>query len=145
MPKLSLRMLRLCLGDRLPASMLSLLAISVASCAAPTQYMGISLVPGAADAELQQLAQRARGGDQQAQLDLGIAFEEGRGVAINRKLATSLYRRAAKSSPSTLWVYVPSAGGGAPARVLPVQRASLQGLLEARLRLDRIDNAKVTR
>ena len=86
--------------------------------------------------ELQALAERARGGDQQAQLELGSAFEEGRGVAANRKQARKLYRMAAKDNPGTQWVYMPSPGGGAPAMVMPVRTgAPRAGLDEAKRRL----------
>ena len=86
--------------------------------------------------ELQALAERARGGDQQAQLELGIAYEEGRGVAADRKRAMKLYRMAAKDDPGTQWVYMPSPGGGAPAMVMPVKTgAPRAGLDEAKRRL----------
>ena len=86
--------------------------------------------------ELQALAERARGGDQQAQLELGSAFEEGRGVAANRKQARKLYRMAAKDNPGTQWVYMPSPGGGAPAMVMPVRTGVPRaGLDEAKRRL----------
>ena len=104
-------------------------------------YLGIPLSAGLADPGLQQLAARAQSGDKQAQLALGIAFEEGRGVTPNRSRAIFLYRHAAKDSPSTLWVYAPSPGGGAPARVLPFDKPFSPGLPEARLRLDRMTNA----
>jgi TPR repeat protein len=67
----------------------AVLLILLVVCAAPSSYMGIGFGPGAASPELQSLAQRA-----QARLDLGIAYEEGRGVALDRRKARSLYRLA---------------------------------------------------
>ena len=99
--------------------------------ASPALFDSRSLPP-----ELQALAERARGGDQQAQLELGIAYEEGRGVAADRKQARKLYRMAAKDNPGTQWVYMPSPGGGAPAMVMPVRTGVPRaGLDEAKRRL----------
>ena len=99
--------------------------------ASPAQFDSRGLPP-----EVQALAERARGGDQQAQLELGIAYEEGRGVAADRKQAMKLYRMAAKDNPGTQWVYMPSPGGGAPAMVMPVRTgAPRAGLDEAKRRL----------
>lgn len=117
-----------------------LLPLAMSGCVSAS-YMGIAFAPGAADPALQQLAQRAREGDKQAQLDLGIAFEEGLGVIPSRRRAITLYRDAAKDNPGTRWVYAPSPGGGAPARVLPTDGHFAPGLLDARRRLDKILNA----
>jgi len=121
----------------LPACFLALLALAaVSSGCATNSYMGIALAPGAAPAGLQQLARRAQGGDKQAQLALGIRYEEGDGVAPDRRQAMTLYRLAARASGGTLWVYAPSPGNGAPARVIPVDGGQRQaGLSEAKLRL----------
>lgn len=111
------------------------LALLCASCSS-NSYMGIALAPGAAPFEVQQLARRAQGGDKQAQLALGIRYEEGDGVAPDQRQAMRLYRQAARDSGGTLWVYAPSPGNGAPARVIPVDRGPRQsGLAEAKLRL----------
>lgn len=67
----------------------------VPGCADTSRYMGISLVPGQTDAALQQLAARSRMGDGDAQLDLGIRFEEGRGVPADLAKALKLYSYAA--------------------------------------------------
>jgi TPR repeat protein len=72
------------------AALLALAApLTLAACA-PTSYAGISLKPGAADPELQSLARRAQGGDKHAQLELGIRYEEGRGVPANLDRASYL-------------------------------------------------------
>lgn len=113
-----------------------------AGCTRPS-YMGISMLPGQAPLELQELAQRARIGDQQAQLDLGIRFEEGKGVSVDKKHATRLYRQAASNYGGTIWVYSPSPGNGAPARVIPMENGATQfGLEEARQRLSAIKQSE---
>jgi hypothetical protein len=61
-----------------------LLALPLWACANGS-YGGIPLVSGAASVELQDLARRAQAGDKHAQLELGIRFEEGRGVPVDRK------------------------------------------------------------
>lgn len=76
----------------------SAIVVLLLGCAAPRSYMGISLEPGAAPAELQALAYRAQSGEKQAQLDLGIAFEEGTLVPVNIRSARKLYSRAASNT-----------------------------------------------
>jgi hypothetical protein len=110
--------------------------ISLAGCAS-SSYMGIGFAPGAAAQDLQGLAQRAQAGDKQAQLDLGIAYEEGLGVERNLHIAKSLYRKAASESGGTIWVYTPPVGNGTSGRVMPVNLGVKQGgLAEASRRLD---------
>lgn len=59
------------------------------------------------------------------------------GVPEGKSSAIKLYRQAASDSGGTTWVYAPSPGGNAPARVLPVHRGSKQlGLDEAKWRLE---------
>ncbi len=126
----------------LPACTLLAVLLLSAGCST-SSYMGIALAPGAAPADLQQLARRAQGGDKQAQLALGIRYEEGDGVAPDRWRAMKLYRQAARDSGGTLWVYAPSPGNGAPARVIPVNLGlKHSGLLEARERLQAISQAE---
>jgi hypothetical protein len=99
--------------------------------------MDIGFAPGAAPTELQGLAMRAQAGDKQAQLDLGIAYEEGRGVAVDRNKASKLYRLASADTGGTTWVYVPPARKGEAGRVTPVDLGVRQsGLREAKVRLD---------
>lgn len=98
-------------------------------------YMGIPLT-GAVDPALRSLAARASAGDKQAQLELGIAFEEGRGVPFNSGRAEKLYRLAASDSGGKSWVYSPPVGDGSIGRVIPVDLGTPQtGLLEAKQRL----------
>lgn len=110
-----------------------------AACAS-NSYMGISLVSGQASADLQNLARRAQIGDKQAQLDLGIRFEEGAGVPVDRKRATKLYRLAAIDSGGPVWVYIPSVTEGRQGRVIQVGDGSRKpGLIQARLRLEAME------
>ena len=111
--------------------------LALTGCAAPTSYAGISLVPGATDPELQRLAQMARSGDKQAQLELGIRFEEGLGVERNIGKARKQYRQAASDSGGVIWVYQPPVKKGGSGRVMPVNFGARQkGLVEAARRLD---------
>jgi hypothetical protein len=115
------------------------LALFISSCAT-NNYMGVPLTAGAADPELQELASRAQAGDKHAQLELGIAFEEGRGVPRELKTAEKLYRLAARDSGGTMWVYSPPVGNGASGRVIPLRRGPRQaGLTEAQARLEALD------
>ena len=100
--------------------------------------MGVSLKPGGADPAVQALAARASIGDKQAQLDLGIRFLNGQGMTADKRRACDLFRLSASDSGGPLWIYTPSPGGGAPARVLPVQTATpTAGLASARVWLER--------
>jgi hypothetical protein len=112
------------------------LSLVAATACATHDYMGISLTPGQAPPELQHLALRAQAGDKQAQLDLGIRFEEGVEVPQNRERAMHLYRQAATESGGTRWVYSPPVGDGLPGRVIPIGPGVKQpGLAEAKCRL----------
>jgi hypothetical protein len=115
-------------------------SLAATTACAPDSYMAISLVPGQVSAEVQDLARRAQVGDKQAQLDLGIRFEEGIGVPQDKAQAKKLYAQAAADSGGTIWVYVPSPGNGAPGRVLPVDTGTRQaGLEAAKARLQALD------
>lgn len=107
----------------------------MSGCAA-TGYAGIPLAAGAADPELQSLARRAQAGDKQAQLDLGIRYEEGRGVPVSPARAERLYRRAAQSSGGVQLVYVPAASPQGRGQTVPFYRGPVvPGLPEAQARL----------
>jgi TPR repeat protein len=67
--------------------------------------MGIGLSSGASPYELQDLARRALIGDKQAQLELGIAFEEGRGIPVDHRRARRLYSLAASETGGSAWVW----------------------------------------
>lgn len=115
-----------------------LAAVLLTSACASRSYMGVSLKPGGADPAVQALAARASTGDKQAQLDLGIRFLNGQGITADENRACNLFRLSASDSGGPLWIYTPSPGGGAPARVVPVQNAMpTAGLASARVWLER--------
>jgi TPR repeat protein len=123
--------------ELLAAALLASLALG--ACAAPSSYMGISFIPGAAASDLQDLAQRAQAGDKLAQLNLGIAFEEGRDVAADNVSARKLYLAAANNSGGSKWIYQPSVVHGQPGRVVAINTGAFQeGLVEAKDRLARL-------
>jgi hypothetical protein len=120
-------------GSFMAKSFVSVAICAVATACASSNYMGISLAPGAAPTDVQRLAAGAQAGDKHAQLELGERFEAGQGVPADRSRAIRLYRMAASDSGGTLWVYSPSPGGGAPARVIAIDRGlEKSGLPEAR-------------
>ncbi len=104
------------------------------------QYMGIDLASEFVLRDIRSLAQRAQAGDKQAQLELGIAFEQGRGVPRDLEAARSLYKLAASDSGGPIWVYVPGVNGSA-GRVMQVGDTPFQvGLAAAAERLEALDN-----
>jgi TPR repeat protein len=118
------------------------MAAGTAGCAGGS-YAGIPLAADAADPELQQLARRAQTGDKQAQLELGIRYEEGRGVLRDLDRAERLYRGAAAASGGRTWVYSPSVRKGGSGRAIPVDRGPRQpGLAEAARRLAALRNGR---
>jgi hypothetical protein len=107
-----------------------------AGCAPATSFQGISLTSKSVSPELRNLAERAAGGDKRAQLELGIRFEEGRGVAPDWRRAERLYAMAAASSGGTMMIYVPPVRPGGSGSVMPVNTGpAVPGLAEARERL----------
>jgi hypothetical protein len=116
---------------------LAAFVLLVSGCGPRSGYQGISFAAGAASAELQSLAQHAAAGDKWAQLELGIRFEEGRGVPISWSRAERLYRSAASRSGGTMMVYVPPVGRSGSGRVMPVGTGpEAAGLPQARERLE---------
>jgi hypothetical protein len=98
--------------------------------------MGISFAPGAAANDLQELARRAQAGEKRAQLDLGIAYEEGRGLSKDSKRARNLYRMAATTSGGTIYVYQPPVKKGGRGGAVPVNMGPVVlGLEAAKARL----------
>src|SRR4051812_16176372 len=75
---------------------LAIAAIALNGCS--TSAYGIPLAPERAPADLQELARHAQGGDKHAALELGIRYEEGRGVPMDVRQAIRLYRQAAMTS-----------------------------------------------
>lgn len=99
--------------------------------------LGIGGGPGGMAAmSLAALARQAQAGSKRAQLELGIRFEEGIGVAPDLRKARKLYGKAASASGGTLWVYSPPVGNGTSGRVIPINQGPRQpGLAEAQRRL----------
>jgi hypothetical protein len=127
-------------GRRLRAAAAALLPLCatplLAACAA-NAYAGVPLAAGAADPGIQDLARRARAGDGRARLELGIRYEEGRGVPLDLDRAERLYLAAAFDRGSRLDVYLPPVSGGA-GRMLSVDGPGGGGLDEALVRLARL-------
>jgi hypothetical protein len=132
-------------SDLAAVTLVSVALFAAGGCSAPTSYMGISLAPGAADPLMQDIARNARAGDKQAQLQLGVAYEEGRGVARDESRARKLYALAANDSGGTIWVYQPPVKKGGNGRVVPVNVGpKVAGLAEAKGRLERLRGDKTT-
>jgi hypothetical protein len=119
-------------------------ALTLAACAAPSSYMGISFAPGQATSGLQDLARRAQAGDKQAQLDLGIAYEEGRGVAVDLKRASALYVQAAATTGGKIYVYQSPTKKGGRGGVVPINLGpEVRGLVAAKGRWAKLKVAKL--
>jgi TPR repeat protein len=110
-------------------------ALALGACAAPGTYAGISLAAGIADPQLQALARRAQAGDKRAQLDLGIRYEEGLGVATDLGRAEKLYAIAAADAHRQTWRYQKSALGSQAFFAPSSDEISQRGLPEAKTRL----------
>lgn len=128
---------------RLVAGIAATISLLLLPACTSHSYMGIPLAAGQVDPELQQLANRAQAGDKQAQLELGIRFEEGRGLPVDIGRAQRLYQQAASDSGGTVWVYVPPTVKGQRARVMPVASGpEVSGLAQAKARLEALEAAK---
>lgn len=113
----------------LAVAMLAVMPL-LAACAV-NSYAGIPFAAGAADPELQALARRAQAGDKHAQLDLGIRYEEGRGVPVDLGRAARLYRMAAESTPLSSAYSLPRRSGGRANAGVLYSGAVSRGLPEA--------------
>jgi hypothetical protein len=95
---------------------------------------------GVRDLQLALVESRAAAGDRRAQLELGIRYEEGRGVERNLKRARQLYSHAAADSGGPVWTYIPSVGKGRTSRTVMVSNVpKTRGLAEAKERLRLIE------
>lgn len=81
-------------------------------------------------------------GDKHAQLELGIRYEEGRGVPADKERARKLYRAAARTTPQESLFYSPGGADGAGRVVRLANPASGKGLAEAQARLDALTSGK---
>ncbi|MAW98612.1 MAG: hypothetical protein CMN72_02990 [Sphingomonas sp.] len=130
--------------NRLARGALLAPALALAGCATMIRdhmvhsYMGVPFDASETSPQVAALAQRSLTGDKQAQLDLGIAFEKGRGVARDPDKARALYRLAASESGGPVPVYVPGIGDS-PGRVVRVGTGDPQpGLAAAKKRLENL-------
>jgi hypothetical protein len=103
------------------AAALLLGAFGLTACASPS-HAGIPDAAETADPQVRQLARRASGGDRVAKLELGIRYEEGRGVERDPERARRLYL-ASLEGPRIQTTYVPANGAVVPnnAAIGPVQ------------------------
>lgn len=83
---------------------------------------------------LSQLAGFAWTANKPAALELGIRFEEGRGVPRDLEKARKLYRIAAMSTGGTSFYFSPGSEGR-PSQLIPLFSPEEPGLAEARARL----------
>lgn len=126
---------------KLAGFFLLLLPLTIAGCAPDRipglrslyDMPGISLAPGKADPDLQDLVRRVRAEDKHAQLELGKIYEEGRRVPQNLKLAEQLYGQASMTSRKLVGNYAPSFGPPAPSLK---GGPKMRGLPEAKLRYE---------
>lgn len=114
-------------------------ALLLGGCVSNT-YMGIPLTGDADDPELRSLAQRAAAGDKQAQLDLGIRYEEGRGVPVRVDRAKQLYASAAVSDGGMSMLHIPSGKNGSIGTTPIYSGAERPGLPQAQQRLRFLEN-----
>jgi hypothetical protein len=129
-------------STRYAASMALIAAtVCLSACATPRSYMGLDIGPGAEDSSLTSLARRAQTGDQQAQLELGIAYEEGRGVRRNLLRAMQLYEEASRASGGSRIIHRPRANGSVDSQPVYSGPRTL-GLEEARVRLAAIQRQR---
>jgi len=112
---------------------------ALAGCASqPERFAGISFNSESHPAEVRALAERAAAGDKLAQLELGIRYEEGRGVPSSRRRAERLYHMAAShSGGGRQYEYFRPMRPGGRSHVIPVEGGRfVPGLPEARARLE---------
>ncbi|MEA3043722.1 MAG: hypothetical protein QOH47_1560 [Sphingomonadales bacterium] len=129
-------------GRRLRAAALAFTlacAPLLAACAA-NSHAGISPAPGGAGPDLQALTRQAQAGDKQAQLELGIRYEEGRGVERDPARAERLYLTSL-AGPRFQTQYVPANGAvvaentaiGSGQRIWPASFAEIRSYHPSRI------------
>ncbi|MEP2734977.1 MAG: hypothetical protein ABJP34_01670 [Erythrobacter sp.] len=109
-----------------------------------SQQLGIDRGPTGVEAmSRNQLARMASDGMKNAQLELGIRFEEGIGVERDLGKAKTMYAKAASDSGGTMWIYQPPVGNGTTGQTVPINMGpKIYGLVEAKRRLEALDAAK---
>jgi len=123
-------------------AILPAIALLVSGCAS-SHDVGVPAAPSTANPDIQELTQKARSGDKQAQFTLGMRYEQGIGVGQDRQRAIDLYRLAAQSSSGTTWIYVPGVGKETLGRVMPVRSGQkADGLAAAKERLAAIEGQR---
>ncbi len=135
---LLVRRIRLCVAALF---VIGAMASACASTASP--YYGIDLSAVYADAstetaQIQALARRAKAGEKQAQLALGIRFEEGEGVPRDLEAARALYSQAAEDTQLKHTAFI--SDGGAT-RAETVYTGVEKGLEEAADRLRQLEQS----
>ena len=97
-------------------------ALAFVSVLAATWLAGCASLPDAACPIDQSLRQPGAGGcDNQALVELGQRYESGDGVPQDFGKAAALYKAAATSQPSVIYVYSPAVGRESYGRVIPVR------------------------
>jgi hypothetical protein len=123
---------------RAAAAALALSCAPLLGGCAANGYAGIPFAAGAADPELQALARAAQGGDKRAHLELGIRYEEARGVPLDLARAERLYRLAARDTGGRVWTHSPGVKSVPGSPMLANLGPRQPGLREARQRLSRL-------
>tara|TARA_R110000868_G_scaffold402710_3_gene679285 strand:- start:24866 stop:25192 length:327 start_codon:yes stop_codon:yes gene_type:complete len=103
--------------------------------------MGVKFNSNDTPADIRNLARRAQAGDKRGQLELGILFEEVRGVPQDLKGAKDLYLMAATPDSGKIWGYSPTAEGNGRGRISQISSEERQdGLPEAKARLETLQS-----
>jgi hypothetical protein len=117
-------------------------ALALAGCVAGGRNCGPP-VGSFAEAPLARLQCSAGAGDKSAQLELGIRYEEGRGVPADLRRAERLYASAARTRQIPNYVYSAPVGTEKTGRMVPIgPPRTIPGLLQARARLARLRAAR---
>jgi len=125
--------------------MVTAAALALGGCLFPTGFHAVTDALQQPNAEIRRLGRAAMGGDKQAQLELGIRYEEGVGVPVDLAAAESLYRMAAEPVSGTIYIYTPGVGRS-PGGVTPVTLGpDTPGLGEAAKRRERLRSARRAR
>lgn len=115
------------------------------ACSSNREYFGIELNYSGPPTEVQQLAQLAATGDKQAQLQLGVHFEEGEGVEQSYRTARELYSLAAEPIGGVIYVYRASITEDDAVSIATIDLGPrVSGLSEAARRISELDRRTLT-